>query len=294
MLARVGSVRRPRPAAGWSQPMISSCPLCGASQREGARFCGACGYALAAAPPAFCAACGAPRTPDDTFCTSCGAPRAGGSPGAAGAWPAPAPVAAYGVAPPAPADTRAAWARGLLIAFIVAAVVTIVYDLLKIGLLASAQDGDFLTADDASALDTAEAFVGFGSIIVWLACAVLFLMWVHRVHRNVRAIGTAGLREGDGWAVGMWFVPVVNLFRPFQMLNDVDKASGLGAAARLPGWRDRARGSALLGWWWGSWLAAGFLGGGVLRTSLLNENTVEEIQPLQASPSLFYDEAEPL
>src|SRR5580700_8963149 len=44
------------------------CGKCGTDNREGRRFCAACGAALAVK----CAACGASNEPDEKFCGECG------------------------------------------------------------------------------------------------------------------------------------------------------------------------------------------------------------------------------
>ncbi len=51
---------------------------------------------------------------------------------------------------------------------------------------------------------------------VVIASAVFFLMWFHRVYRNLPALGAAGLKYTPGWAVGFWFIPFLNFVRPAQ------------------------------------------------------------------------------
>lgn len=48
----------------------AACPACGFENRQGARFCGSCGTALAAAP---CPSCGTQNPAGHAFCDSCGA-----------------------------------------------------------------------------------------------------------------------------------------------------------------------------------------------------------------------------
>ena len=57
---------------------MTRCPACGASNREGRKFCAACGSALSAA----CQACGAANEPGELFCGECGASLTGSAPAA--------------------------------------------------------------------------------------------------------------------------------------------------------------------------------------------------------------------
>jgi class 3 adenylate cyclase/tetratricopeptide (TPR) repeat protein len=86
---------------------IVICPACAAENRDGARFCGACGTPLSAR----CPACGTPHEPGQRFCDACGSPLAPGSSAAA-----PPPPAAP--APPAPAAAPVAELRVASVLFV--------------------------------------------------------------------------------------------------------------------------------------------------------------------------------
>src|SRR5437667_3182078 len=75
---------------------MTLCPSCGASNREGRKFCAECGSAFSAA----CQACGAANQPEERFCGECGAPLS--------------PGAMAGVAPAAPAASAPAAERRLV------------------------------------------------------------------------------------------------------------------------------------------------------------------------------------
>ncbi|MBA2384472.1 MAG: AAA family ATPase, partial [Actinobacteria bacterium] len=70
---------------------MTLCPSCGASNREGRKFCAECGSAFSAA----CQACGAANQPAERFCGECGAPLSPGAPAGV------APAAAVHAAPAA-------------------------------------------------------------------------------------------------------------------------------------------------------------------------------------------------
>jgi hypothetical protein len=87
------------------------------------------------------------------------------------------------------------------------------------------------------------------SLVAELASAIVFSMWIVRVARNVRALGATGLEFTPGWAVGWFFVPIANFFKPFQAMREIWKASKNPLR-----WREEATGR-VVGWWWLGFLA---------------------------------------
>jgi len=98
------------------------------------------------------------------------------------------------------------------------------------------------------------ALVGFyGSFI---PAVVFFCVWLHRIVRNMPSLGAPNPRFSPGWAVGLCFVPFVNLVQPWVSVVDAWRGSP-------PHWRwlDRAaRGavpvSLVIAAWWIPWLVA--------------------------------------
>ena len=92
--------------------------------------------------------------------------------------------------------------------------------------------------------------------IVLLVTAMLFLLWFRRAYRNLAALGARGLRFAGGWAIGAWFVPILSLVRPKQLLNDIWRASDPDLPLDNDGaWRRKPVPS-LLTWWWLAFLAS--------------------------------------
>ncbi|PKH43856.1 Protein of unknown function [Nocardioides alpinus] len=77
-----------------------------------------------------------------------------------------------------------------------------------------------------------------------LLTAVLFIVWLYTAHHSARMDRTV-LKHGSGWAIGGWFVPVLNFWRPFQMVTDVRRGATGEATVDVP---------LRQGWWWGTWL----------------------------------------
>jgi hypothetical protein len=65
------------------------------------------------------------------------------------------------------------------------------------------------------------AVVSLVSAAIQIACAVLFCVWFYRVYCNLLALGEPRLRFAPGWAPGGFFVPILNLFRPYQIAGEI-------------------------------------------------------------------------
>lgn len=61
-----------------------------------------------------------------------------------------------------------------------------------------------------------------------IAAQVVFLIWQYRAARVARQLGYPA-RHSPGWGVGVWFIPVVNFWMPYQAIRD----------CLLPGHRQR-------------------------------------------------------
>jgi Domain of unknown function (DUF4328)/Protein of unknown function (DUF2510) len=92
---------------------------------------------------------------------------------------------------------------------------------------------------EAEFYDTVGRWLSVADIVLFFLTGVLFIIWLFRAHRSDRMY-PAQLRHASGWAIGGWFVPILNLWRPPQMVLDVRRgASGTG-------WPS----TALVLWWW--------------------------------------------
>ncbi len=182
------------------------------------------------------------------------------------------------------ADGRARWTNGLLIATLVLSAVGIISGLLQIELLSRAATGGVSEAE-AAANDARQQLIGSLQFIVYLGTVVAFLTWFHRVHKNLPALGGRDLLYTPGWAVGGFFVPFLNLVRPFQVMREVwhgSDPSGVerDAGSSGPSMRNQLGTPALVGWWWALFLISGFLGNIIMRMGFSENQTLDELQAL--------------
>ena len=109
-----------------------------------------------------------------------------------------------------------------------------------------------LTAERA---DAVIALAGAIWALLLLITIVVFGRWIYLAHRNLPALGAENLRTRPGWAVGTFFVPIANLWKPFQAMNDLVRAS------RDPRYWHLDDTPLLVGCWWALWLLVGAVGG---------------------------------
>jgi hypothetical protein len=55
-------------------------------------------------------------------------------------------------------------------------------------------------------------------LVIYPVTLLLYLLWLHRVVRQLTAWGL-DVGATPGWAVGCWFVPLVNLFKPLRIVR---------------------------------------------------------------------------
>ncbi|MEV2193702.1 DUF4328 domain-containing protein [Streptomyces phaeochromogenes] len=88
------------------------------------------------------------------------------------------------------------------------------------------------------ASEVLDALAGVVVVIVWA-------FWFQRTRNNAEAFEPGRVRHSLGMAAGSWFIPVVNLYMPKQIGNDVWTVS-TGRPTGAGRW-------VLHAWWW-SWL----------------------------------------
>jgi hypothetical protein len=103
-------------------------------------------------------------------------------------------------------------------------------------------------ADEPTVTALMSLVLGVVLLIVYLVVVIFWLMWVHRTYRNLPALGAVGLNYTPGWAVGYHFIPILNLFRPLQVMRETWRASDV-RYSRGTDWQV-LNVPALLGWWW--------------------------------------------
>jgi hypothetical protein len=163
----------------------------------------------------------------------------------------------------------ARWASRAFFVVVVADVASIVVTGAEFNIIDRAQHGK-ATLDELLMFDHRQSVVLLAQVLAHAVAGILFLRWFHRAYRNLLSLGTKR-RWRAGWAIGYWFIPILSLFRPKQIANEIWRGSnpalGSGRSSSIP---------AVLSLWWGAWIIA-VLFSYIARSS---ENTARTLDDL--------------
>ncbi|MCB0704455.1 MAG: DUF4328 domain-containing protein [Saprospiraceae bacterium] len=111
---------------------------------------------------------------------------------------------------------------------------------------------NFLSADEidytrVNANDARQMIMGIIQVISHITVVVLFIMWFRRAYNNLHLLGRH-MAYSEGWAAGAWFIPFLNLVRPYEIMREI--------------WIDTQEYAKIeprqsiepIGWWWAMFL----------------------------------------
>jgi hypothetical protein len=148
--------------------------------------------------------------------------------------------------PYASASNRATFVVLALAALVVALALWTIVDVIAVILYQGSGRTLAKAAFEIVSLSTLLAALLF--LVAYVISIVAWCMWMHRVYRNLPALGAVAPKYSPAWAAGSWFVPILNLFRPYQVVRDIWQTLAPGVPWTL-----------LIVWWWfflgGNWAA---------------------------------------
>ena len=137
--------------------------------------------------------------------------------------------------------------------------------------LANTGSNDTEAIDQANRLLDALVVLEFG---LRLATAVVFVRWMVVLYRNAVQWAPERIRHSELWVTISFFIPIAQLFIPFQIMMDLWRASSLPGRQLPP---------TLVIRWWTLWIGASFLNYG----AFLILSTGDPTPATQADGALF-------
>ena len=150
-------------------------------------------------------------------------------------------------------------------------ILSIISDLLQYELLQMSLSGKDISMEAASANDLRQQMIALFYLVAYVISGITFIRWFRRAYYNLH-LKLDYLESTEGWAAGAWFVPILNLYKPYQIMKElyVETTKLLrNAGERIEDFRDIN-----LIVWWTLWIINSIAGQVALR---LGTDTVDEL-----------------
>lgn len=160
-------------------------------------------------------------------------------------------------------------------------VIGIVSGYFELEILKNAQRGEFISDEEANASDTRQMIIGILQTGLYIASIVVFVNWFRRAYGNLNRIGITYLKHKESMAVWSWFIPIIFLFRPVQIMNEIWTET----QERIKKYDSNyilKSGGLIIGLWWALFIISNFIGRYVLKTAFKDETIEQLIEGSQA------------
>ena len=146
---------------------------------------------------------------------------------------------------------------------------------LQYDLLQTVANGDYISNETATANDTREAIIGIFTFIASVVSGITFIMWFRRAYCNLHQ-KVNYLSHSEGWAAGSWFVPIICLYRPYQIMKELREETKNFLTNK--GFAEKVKSNtSYLGWWWTLWIITSFIGNFVFRYALKDVESIDQL-----------------
>jgi hypothetical protein len=154
---------------------------------------------------------------------------------------------------------RAKTAQILIWLVIIAESISIISSYFQYDMLSKIKGFQFISDSEANANDLREQAVGAVYLVIYIISGITFIQWFRRAYYNL--MQRTNCNTTDGWAAGGWFVPIMNWFKPYQMMNELWTKTG----ALL---KKNDVSTSILGIWWTLWIVTSIASNAVNRIAL--------------------------
>ncbi len=190
-----------------------------------------------------------------------------------------------------PNEHRARIAQTLIWIVMALNILSVYSSYLQYNLLNAFQNNEEISDLMISTNDYREQGIAILYLIAFIISSITFIQWFRRAYYNLGTFTSTDNTEG--WAAGSWFVPVISIFRPYQMMKEMnDKTIGFLKTKITDCIEDNSQ---LIGIWWGIWVISNYIGKYVTKyafkddsvETLINATVADMVLSLIGIPLAF-------
>lgn len=185
------------------------------------------------------------------------------------------------------------WIKYLLFVQVFMALIAIGSNLMEYQLLTDFQNGVYFSQEmavaDAETNDQRQQIIAISYMALFIVSGFLILKWIYQANQNVRFLGAKNMEFTPGWSIGFYFIPILALWKPYQAMKEIWKASHNPQNWQLE------KANLVLGIWWFSCIANSMVGQAVFRMSrraeeiseIMNVNLISQVSEILSIPLAF-------
>ena len=174
-----------------------------------------------------------------------------------------------------PNGQRAKIAFALIWIVLACELLAIVSSVMQYNMLQGISKGIDIDMDAINANDMREAIIAILYLVVYVISGVTFIMWFRRAYYNLHQ-KVRNLEFEEGWAAGSWFVPIMNLGRPYKIMKELYEETKNFLLSKNESISNELNIN-ILGAWWTLWILNNVLGRIIYRFSKGAESIPELI-----------------
>lgn len=163
-----------------------------------------------------------------------------------------------------PNDKRAKIALLLIFILLILEVVLLVLWYFQYDLVQSAIKGEEISSEAAEVSDSIINIISILYTILFIVSAVTFLRWFVRAYQNLELFAKE-LLYNQKQALWAWFIPIMNLFRPYEIMRELYKETNKLLVKYEPTNAEKIATDNYLSLWWGLWIISNIVGNILLR-----------------------------
>ncbi|MEW7277068.1 DUF4328 domain-containing protein [Aquimarina sp. 2201CG1-2-11] len=164
---------------------------------------------------------------------------------------------------------------------IVCTIIGIVSGYLELQLLKRAQLEFFIDEGEAHSNDLRQKIIGLLQTVIFIVSVIVFLNWFRRAYGNLHRLGISYLEYKESMALWAWFIPIIVLFRPVKIMNEIWKETQW-YIKKTDNTYKIEKSSVVIGIWWGFFIVSNFVGRYVLKNAFKQDTLEQLIEGSQA------------
>lgn len=99
-------------------------------------------------------------------------------------------------------------------------VVSVIFNYYELEILKKALLGEYIDEDKAYANDLRQGIIGLLQTGLYITSIIVFLNWFRRAYGNLHRLKLR-LNHSETMAVWAFFIPIIFLFRPYQIMKEI-------------------------------------------------------------------------